>query len=74
MVITDKSRGSGEAFEFVLVSDRFEGLSHIHRHQWIFKLLGKSVMNRIKELYMACYTSDEWEAQGKPGEDQRYND
>lgn len=68
LTITDKSQGCGEVYESILVSDRFQGLPTPQRHSLVFKLLGRSVVSRIKSFSVTCYTSAEWDESDRPGE------
>ncbi|KAL8428463.1 hypothetical protein Efla_003279 [Eimeria flavescens] len=70
MCLTEDAGGQKGAFEAVLVSDRFSGLPPAKRACLVFQLLGSPFTKRLKRLHMHCYTPNEWEASGRPGEAQ----
>lgn len=63
-IINESHRHAGPAnnshFKLVLVSDEFEGLSKVARHQKIYGLLSKELEGEIHALSMFLYTQDEW--------------
>ncbi|HQQ64044.1 MAG TPA: BolA/IbaG family iron-sulfur metabolism protein [Pseudomonadales bacterium] len=56
--------GSESHFKLVLVSDLFEGLRPVARHQRVYATLG-GMMQQIHALALHTYTLAEWAAQGK---------
>lgn len=54
--------GSESHFKLVVVSDRFEGMRLVQRHQSIYKVL-EETMKLIHALALHTYTPEEW--QGK---------
>lgn len=55
--------GSESHFKLVLVSDLFEGLRPVARHQRVYAALGE-MMQQIHALALHTYTLAEWAAQG----------
>ncbi len=54
--------GSESHFKVVLVSDEFEPLHEVARHQHIYKILSDEVSNKIHALALHTYTPVEWQA------------
>ncbi len=60
--------GSGSSksshFRVLIVSDVFEGLSGVKRHQRVYSTLGKDIMDEIHAFSQQTYTLKEWEEIG----------
>lgn len=54
--------GDGSHFEAIIVSDAFEGLRSIARHQLVYKALGDRMKQEIHALSMRTLTPNEYEA------------
>lgn len=54
--------GDGSHFEAIIVSDAFEGLRSIARHQLVYKALGDRMKQEIHALSMRTLTPSEYEA------------
>ena len=52
--------GSETHFKVVVVSDRFDGLSAVKRHQLVYAALGERMREEIHALSMQTLTPDEW--------------
>jgi len=52
--------GDGRHFFATIVSDEFEGLSRIKRHQLVYTALGERMREQIHALSMKTLTSAEW--------------
>lgn len=48
-------------FKLVLVSEAFDGLSRVRRHQAVYKVLADE-MTKIHALALHVFTSKEWQA------------
>jgi len=48
--------GGGDHFEALVVSDRFEGLSLIERHQAVYGALGEAMRARVHALTLKTLT------------------
>ena len=53
------SRGLQTHFKAVLVSQQFEGLNRVKRHQKVYATLG-SLMSEFHALALHTYTPEEW--------------
>lgn len=51
-------------FKLTLVSNKFEGLNKVKRHQMLYKLLAEE-MTIIHALALHLYTSEEWAEVGE---------
>lgn len=56
--------GSESHFKLVVVSDRFEGVSRIRRHQTVNRILEQELREDIHALSMETLTAAEWERKG----------
>lgn len=54
--------GDGSHFEAIIVSNAFEGLRSIARHQLVYKALGDRMKQEIHALSMRTLTPNEYEA------------
>ncbi len=55
--------GDGQHFEAVIVSDVFNGLRPIARHQKVYAVLGDRMREEIHALSMKTLTPTEWAQQ-----------
>ena len=53
-------RGEETHFKILIVSEKFEGLSRIKKHQLVYESLGE-VMGKFHALTLSCYTESEAE-------------
>lgn len=53
------SRGQQTHYKAVVVSERFEGLSSVKRHQLVYGTLGE-LMGEFHALALHTYTAEEW--------------
>ena len=56
--------GSESHFKLVIVSDEFEGLNAVKRHQAVYRSLG-DLMQQIHALALHTYSPAEWQASGQ---------
>jgi acid stress-induced BolA-like protein IbaG/YrbA len=54
--------GDGAHFEAIIVSDAFDGLRPIARHQLVYEALGERMKEEIHALSMRTLTPKEYEA------------
>ncbi len=55
--------GDGSKFEAVVVSDAFEGLSTIKKHQLVYRVFSEQLASgAIHALTIKAYTPGEWDA------------
>ena len=52
--------GSESHFKLVLVTDQFEGLRLVQRHQLIYRLLADQLAGPVHALALHTYTAAEW--------------
>ncbi|WP_058971023.1 BolA family protein [Pseudomonas syringae] len=57
------SRGQQTHYKAVLVSDQFQGLNSVKRHQKVYATLG-ALMGEFHALALHTYTPDEWATTG----------
>ena len=53
--------GSESHFKLVIVTDRFEGVSRVKRHQTVNAVLAKEISEDIHALSMETLTPGEWQ-------------
>lgn len=53
-------------FQIILVSEEFQGLSSIKRHQSVYKVLAFELKNQIHALALRTYTEEEWKEESSP--------
>lgn len=56
--------GSESHFKLVIVSDRFEGVPRVKRHQTVNAILEKELREDIHALSMETLTAEEWRKRG----------
>ena len=47
-------------FRLVIVSDAFDGLSRVKRHQLVYKAADEALKQGVHALAMQCFTESEW--------------
>lgn len=55
--------GDGAHFEAIIVSEQFQGLSRVARHQRVYQALGDRMREEIHALSMRTLTPEEWAVQ-----------
>ena len=55
------TRGSGDHFEIMVVSDNFEGVALLERHRMIHSALGDNLGGAIHAVEIKAYTKKQWE-------------
>ncbi|WP_410687398.1 BolA family protein [Avibacterium paragallinarum] len=58
-------RGADSHFKVVLVSDAFNGVRKVARHQMLYQLLAEELKNGIHALALHTYTLEEWQKLGE---------
>lgn len=56
--------GSESHFKVTIVSDEFENLRVVARHQKIYQLLSEELRSGVHALALHLYTASEWEEKG----------
>ena len=55
--------GDGSKFEAVVISDAFEGLSTVKKHQLVYRVFAEQLASgAIHALTIKAYTPSEWDA------------
>ncbi len=54
------SRGTGDHFSIVVISDKFDGVSLIDRHRIIYSIFEDKIVTEIHALQIQTYTLQEW--------------
>ena len=54
------SRGTGDHFSIIIISNRFDGVSLVDRHRMIYSIFEDKIVNEIHALQIQTYTLDEW--------------
>ena len=54
------SRGTGDHFSIIVISDRFDGVSLVNRHRMIYSIFEDKIVNEIHALQIQTYTLQEW--------------
>jgi len=58
--------GDGQHFQALIVSNAFEGLPKVRRHQLVYGALGDRMRDEIHALSMITLTPAEWMQRQKP--------
>ena len=56
--------GDGRHFQALIVSEAFEGLTKVRRHQLVYGALGDRMREEIHALSMTTLTPAQWAARG----------
>lgn len=56
------AKGSETHFKVVLVSEKFDGLGLVKRHQAIYALLAEELQGGVHALALHLFTAPEWQA------------
>ena len=54
------SRGTGDHFSIVVISNKFDGISLIDRHIMIYSIFEDKIVTEIHALQIQTYTLQEW--------------
>ena len=54
------TRGTGDHFSIIVISDKFEHQTLIKRHQMIYNLFKNEITKSIHALQIQTYTKNEW--------------
>ncbi|MBF0750844.1 MULTISPECIES: BolA family transcriptional regulator [unclassified Pasteurella] len=58
-------RGADSHFKLVIVSDVFDGIRKVQRHQKVYQLFADDLQNGIHALALHLYTKEEWKSLGE---------
>tara|TARA_B100000427_G_C15232157_1_gene473866 strand:+ start:145 stop:399 length:255 start_codon:yes stop_codon:yes gene_type:complete len=54
------SRGTGDHFSIIVISDKFTNISLVNRHRMIYTLFEDKIVTEIHAMQIQTYTLDEW--------------
>ena len=54
------SRGTGDHFSIIVISDKFDNISLVDRHRMIYSIFEDKIVTEIHALQIQTYTLEEW--------------
>ena len=54
------SRGTGDHFSIIVISDKFTNVSLVNRHRMIYTLFEDKIVTEIHAMQIQTYTLHEW--------------
>ena len=54
------TKGTGDHFSAIIISDEFEGKSLVQRHQMVYSTVSKILTKELHALQLKTFSSDEW--------------
>ena len=54
------TRGTGDHFSIIIISDKFDDVKIVKRHQMIYEIFKKEITNEIHAMQIQAYTNEEW--------------
>ena len=54
------SRGTGDHFSIIVISDKFLGMTLVDRHKMIYSIFSDKIVTEIHAMQIQTYTLDEW--------------
>tara|TARA_B110000196_G_C20898167_1_gene544658 strand:- start:347 stop:592 length:246 start_codon:yes stop_codon:yes gene_type:complete len=54
------TKGTGDHFSVVVISDKFEGKSLVKRHQMVYNTVSDVLTKELHALQLKTYSSKEW--------------
>jgi len=60
------SRGSGDHFSIIVISDKFSGMSLVNRHKMIYSIFEDKIVTEIHAMQIQTHTLDEWKGKNNP--------
>tara|TARA_B100000579_G_C22205370_1_gene564806 strand:+ start:180 stop:428 length:249 start_codon:yes stop_codon:yes gene_type:complete len=59
------SRGTGDHFSLIVISNDFEKIPLIERHRMIYSIFEQEITKEIHALQIQTYTKSEWKQKNK---------
>ena len=59
------SRGTGDHYSIIVISDSFIDISLVDRHRMIYSIFEKEITTEIHAMQIQTYTCDEWKNKKK---------
>ena len=56
------SRGTGDHFSIIVISNKFAGISLVDRHRTIYSIFQEEITKKIHALQIQTYTYKEWKS------------
>ena len=54
------TRGTGDHFSVIVISNKFDKVNIVKRHQIIYEIFKKEITNEIHAMQIQAYTNEEW--------------
>tara|TARA_Y100000590_G_scaffold389627_1_gene464777 strand:- start:297 stop:554 length:258 start_codon:yes stop_codon:yes gene_type:complete len=54
------SRGTGDHYSIIVISDDFQNISLVDRHRMIYSIFEKEIITEIHAMQIQTYTRNEW--------------
>jgi len=54
------SRGTGDHFSIIVISDKFLDITLVDRHKMIYSIFSDKIVTEIHAMQIQTYTLDEW--------------
>ena len=54
------SRGTGDHFSIIVISDKFADMTLVDRHKMIYSIFSDKIVTEIHAMQIQTYTLDEW--------------
>ena len=54
------TRGTGDHFSIIIISNKFDDVKIVKRHQMIYEIFKKELISKIHAMQIQAYTNEEW--------------
>ena len=54
------TRRTGDHFSIIIISNKFDDVKIVKRHQMIYEIFKKEITNEIHAMQIQAYTNEEW--------------
>ena len=54
------TRGTGDHFSIIIISNKFNDVKIVKRHQMIYEIFKKELISKIHAMQIQAYTNEEW--------------
>ena len=59
------SRGTGDHFSIIIISDKFKNIDLVNRHRMIYSIFKDEIANEIHAMQIQTFTCEEWKNKKK---------
>ena len=59
------TRGTGDHFSIIVISNKFNEVSPVNRHRMIYSIFKNEIVTKIHAMQIQTYTLDEWKNKKK---------